>query len=62
MLGFTAVADPAQPVRVDSAEIAEARWFSRTEVAAVISGERADFGLPSPASIAFFLVRSWLDG
>ena len=61
MLGFTAVADPAQPVRVDPAEIAEARWLSRSEVAAALAGERTDFGLPSPASIAFFLVRSWLD-
>jgi NAD+ diphosphatase len=32
MLGFTAEADPAQPVRVDPEEIAEARWFSRRDI------------------------------
>jgi len=61
MLGFYAVGDPAEPVRVDPAEIAEARWFSRTDVAAVLSGHTTDFGLPPPASIAHYLIRTWLD-
>jgi NAD+ diphosphatase len=66
MLGFTAYADPAQPVRVDRTEIAEARWFSRREVAAAYAGERVDLGdgdalaLPTNASIAAFLVDRWL--
>ena len=29
MLGFLAMADPAEPVRVDPTEIAHARWFTR---------------------------------
>jgi NAD+ diphosphatase len=60
MLGFSAVADPAQPVRVDAAEIADARWFTRTEIAAALAGDETDFGLPMAASIANYLIRSWL--
>jgi NAD+ diphosphatase len=62
MLGFTAEADPEQPVRVDETEIASARWFSRAEVRAVLAGERDDFGLPMGSSIASFLVTEWVAG
>jgi NAD+ diphosphatase len=37
MVGFTAVADPVQPLRLDPSEIVDARWFSRGEVAALLS-------------------------
>jgi NAD+ diphosphatase len=66
MLGFTAYADPSQPVRVDPAEIAHARWFTRREIGAALAGEPVDAGdglrlaLPPPASIAHFLLTSWL--
>jgi len=62
MLGFTALADPDAPVRPDLDEIASARWFSRAEVAAAMRGERDDFGLPMPASIALYLIERWLEG
>jgi NAD+ diphosphatase len=62
MLGFTALADPAQPVRVDETEISSARWFTRTEIQGVLDGEREDFGLPMASSIALFLVTEWLAG
>jgi len=59
MLGFAALADPSAGVRVDEAEIADARWFSRDEIAAVLSGQRTDFALPTSASIASFLIQQW---
>jgi NAD+ diphosphatase len=62
MLGFTARADPEQPVHVDEAEIAEARWFTRTEISDVLVGDRDDFGLPMGSSIAHFLITEWLAG
>ncbi len=62
MLGYTARADPEAPVRVDETEIASARWFTRAEIRAVITGERDDFGLPMGASIAYFLINEWLAG
>jgi NAD+ diphosphatase len=67
MLGFTAYADPSQPVRVDPTEIAYARWFTRREIGAALAGETVDAGdglrlmLPPPASIAYFLVTAWLN-
>ncbi|MEV2238539.1 NAD(+) diphosphatase [Micromonospora sp. NPDC049891] len=67
MLGFLAIADPAQPLRVDPTEIAEARWFSRQEIEAALAGRPVEVGdarllLPPPSSIALFLVHRWLDG
>jgi len=62
MLGFTAVGDPAVPLRPDRTEIAEARWFTRTEVRDALVGDRDDFGLPMGSSIALFLITEWLSG
>ena len=62
MLGFHAQCPPGAPVRVDQSEILEARWFTREEIAAVINRESTAFGLPFPASIAFFLITEWLAG
>ncbi|MFI6229328.1 NAD(+) diphosphatase [Micromonospora echinospora] len=66
MLGFLAGADPAQPLRLDPAEIAYARWFSRREIADAVGGGAVDAGdglrllLPPPLSIAHFLIDRWL--
>jgi NAD+ diphosphatase len=74
MLGFTGVADPAQPLRPDRAEIAEARWFTRADLADVLTGvpdprgflpgpasSAGPVALPGPASIAYRLIRTWLE-
>ena len=66
MLGFHAVADPTQPVRVDPTEITEARWFTRAEMRAIVGGAAIDVGegrrasLPMRVSIAFYLISRWL--
>jgi NAD+ diphosphatase len=68
MLGFSACADPSQAVRVDPEEIAEARWFTRRDIAAMIDGDFTEpetgvpMNLPMRASIAFYLVQRWLGG
>jgi NAD+ diphosphatase len=63
MLGFTAEGDPAAPLRPDTEEIADARWFTRSEILAALAGEPAlDFGLPMPSSIAHFLISGWATG
>ncbi|HEY0700904.1 MAG TPA: NADH pyrophosphatase, partial [Micromonospora sp.] len=47
-------------------EIAQARWFTRDEVATVLAGDRVDAGdgarvvLPPASSIALFLIERWL--
>jgi NAD+ diphosphatase len=67
MLGFEAVADPAQPIRLDSAEIAEARWLRRADLAGAL--RRGDWGapteqgallLPGRVSIARTMIESWV--
>jgi NAD+ diphosphatase len=59
MVGFRAHAVTTD-VRVDGLEIAEARWFTREELAAdVASGEVV---LPSRVSIARALVEEWYGG
>jgi NAD+ diphosphatase len=66
MLGFMAFADPAQPVQTDPTEIVDARWFTRRQVAAAAAGDAVSIGegvrlgLPTRASIAWFLVDRWL--
>ncbi|GGR85433.1 putative NADH pyrophosphatase/NUDIX hydrolase [Micromonospora fulviviridis] len=68
MLGFLARADADAPIRVDPAEIAHARWFTRREIGTALADEpvRVEGGdrllLPPPSSIALFLVHRWLDG
>jgi NAD+ diphosphatase len=66
MLGFTARADPAHPMTLDPAEIVEAHWFGRADIAAMIAGDFADpasgvpMSLPMRSSIAFYLIERWL--
>jgi NAD+ diphosphatase len=60
MLGFQAVAPVGAEITVDPEEILEGRWFTRTQIAATLDGSSRDFGLPFPASIAHYLITSWL--
>jgi NAD+ diphosphatase len=54
MLGFHAIADPHATIRV-SGELADARWFTREEIA---SGTPL---LPPPHAISFRLIAAWFD-
>jgi NAD+ diphosphatase len=60
MLGFTALANPAEPISADPQELADARWFTRAEVGAVADGSSGDFRLPNRSSISYRLVLHWL--
>ncbi|ADP83148.1 NAD(+) diphosphatase [Pseudofrankia inefficax] len=67
MVGFQAVADPAQPIRLDGAEIAEARWLRRGDLVEALKrgdwGVPADDGqllLPGRMSIARTMIESWV--
>jgi NAD+ diphosphatase len=65
MIGFSAVADPDQPLAFQDGEIAEAHWFERTEVVAAL--ELGDWGsestsrllLPGSISIARGMLEAW---
>jgi NAD+ diphosphatase len=57
MLGFRAEADGHQEIHVDDDEIAEAHWYSRAELAAVVAS--GELRLPPPVSIAHHIIESW---
>jgi NAD+ diphosphatase len=61
MLGFTALADPAQPLVVDPVELEDARWFSRSEIRDRRAADAARNMLPMRTSIAYHLITRWLD-
>jgi NAD+ diphosphatase len=68
MIGFHALADPAQPVRPADGEIEEARWVTRADLrAAMDTGDwGADPGrtgvlLPGRISIARSMLDAWVD-
>jgi len=57
MLGFVARAPGEQEIVVDGDEIAEARWFTREQLAAAIA--TGEVLLPPPVSIAHRIIESW---
>jgi NAD+ diphosphatase len=57
MLGFWARAAGAQPIQVDTEEIAEAQWFSRDGLRASMAA--GEIRLPPPVSIAHRIIESW---
>ncbi|MFC4122440.1 NAD(+) diphosphatase [Nonomuraea zeae] len=59
MLGFFAEATTTMLIP-DAEEIAEARWFSREELAAAL--ESGELRLPPPVSIARRLIETWYGG
>lgn len=68
MIGFHAVADPRQPIRLDDKEIAEARWVHRDDLdraltrndwAAATDADRGQLLLPGRLSIARTMIDSW---
>ncbi|WP_280447370.1 NAD(+) diphosphatase [Nocardia cyriacigeorgica] len=66
MLGFSAVADPAQPLVFSDGEIADAHWFTRAEVRDALAAgdwsnrsDEARLLLPGSISIARTIVESW---
>ncbi|MBY8849006.1 NAD(+) diphosphatase [Saccharothrix longispora] len=61
MVGFEAVADPAEPLRPAEDEIAQAKWVSRADVRQALAepGSVPDLLLAPGASIAFRMIQSW---
>ena len=65
MVGFHAIADPAQEFSFNDGEIAEAAWFTRDEVRAALddgdwsSESPSRLLLPGSISIAREIIESW---
>jgi NAD+ diphosphatase len=58
MIGCTAEG-ANEAIRVDSAELEEARWFTRDEVRAALASATEKLALPPPMAIAHQLIRAW---
>ncbi|UCE87911.1 MAG: NAD(+) diphosphatase [Deltaproteobacteria bacterium] len=50
-----------EAIRVDPAELEEARWFPRGEVRAALNGSSRELFVPPPMAIAHHLVRAWVE-
>ncbi|MET1075392.1 MAG: NAD(+) diphosphatase [Umezawaea sp.] len=63
MVGFTAVADPSEPLVPADGEIAEAKWVSRELVRQALAepGSVEDLLLAPGASIAYRMISSWAE-
>jgi NAD+ diphosphatase len=60
MIGCLGRAETVE-IRLDPAELEEARWFSRSEVRAALDGASREIVVPPPMAIAHHLVRAWAD-
>jgi len=60
MLGCVARAETRE-IRIDPAEIEEARWLSRDALRAALDGRRRDLAVPPPTAIAHHLIRLWVE-
>jgi len=60
MLGFHAVAEGGQDIRVDAEEIGDAHWYTRAELLASLQARQ--LGLPPPVSIARQIIEAWYGG
>ncbi len=61
MIGCQADAE-TRALRIDHAELADARWFTREDLARIFTGEDATVAPARPGSIARFLLWHWLSG
>ncbi|PQA88137.1 NAD(+) diphosphatase [Hyphococcus luteus] len=59
MMGFHAEAQD-RALTVDTDELAEAGWYDRKDVEAVLNGEERGFVLPPPFTIARQLIERWV--
>lgn len=61
MIGCIGEAETDEIVR-DTAELEDARWFSRDDIRRMLDGTHEDFAAPAPIAIAHHLLREWVKG
>ncbi len=53
----------SRDIVVDRAELDDARWFDREEVALMLARKHPDgFTAPAPVAIAYHIIRAWVEG
>lgn len=61
MLGMVGAAE-TEAITLDPAELEDARWITRTELAEVMAGTHGSLKAPRPGAIAGWLLSQWLSG
>ena len=59
MIGMILTASSTE-LAVDTSEIEAARWFSRSEIAAILTGEHSEAYAPPSLAIAHHILRAWI--
>jgi NAD+ diphosphatase len=49
-------------ISIDTAEMADVRWFARDAVRAALAQRNPDLRVPGPIAIAHHLIKAWADG
>lgn len=52
----------SKDLKLDSNEIADAKWYSKPEALALINGEMEGFRGPMKVAIAYYLIKEWVKG
>lgn len=61
MMGCHGIAE-SQDINIDTAEMADVRWFSRAEALSALRSENPDLRVPGEMAIAHYLIRTWAEG
>ncbi|MBF9233683.1 NAD(+) diphosphatase [Microvirga alba] len=59
MIGCVGEAETDE-ITIDTAELEDARWFTRDDVRRMLDGTHENFAAPSPIAIAHHLLREWM--
>jgi NAD+ diphosphatase len=60
MIGCTGQAITTE-ITIDPVEMADVRWFTRSDVALALNKENKNLRLPGPFAIAHHLIKSWIE-
>ena len=61
MMGCHGIAE-SQEINIDTAEMADVRWFSREEALSALRNENPELRVPGELAIAHHLIRTWAEG
>jgi len=61
MIGCHGIADTVD-INIDTAEMADVRWFSKDEASAALREQNPELRVPGSLAIAHHLIRTWAEG
>ncbi|MFV2090576.1 MAG: NAD(+) diphosphatase, partial [Pseudomonadales bacterium] len=52
----------SEEIQIDTEEMADVRWFARSDVREAMAGESSSLKVPGPIAIAHHLIKAWIEG